>query len=220
AALATAQQLHGRKHGHSAVVHYLAAVAQQSQQNSDGMRTELQLFLQEDPEGPNAEQAREFIAKIDAWRSGTPNSAISVSYGPDSSETVASPGSSPTLTRNALAQFRLQTQLESAECETCSEASSEPGSNLPIKSTMATSSRPRNDSPWTLHSAVDEVGVFFAVTDGGRAVADLNLADLKLMDDRKAPAAVLDFRNESNLPLRLGFVIDTSASVTDRFAFE
>jgi VWFA-related protein len=220
AALATAQQLHGRKHGHSAVVHYLAAVAQQSQQNPDGMRTELQLFLQEDPEGPNAEQAREFIAKIDAWRSGTPNSAISVSYGPDSSETVASPGSSPTLTRNALAQFRLQTQLESAECETCSEASSEPGSNLPIKSTMATSSRPRNDSPWTLHSAVDEVGVFFAVTDGGRAVADLNLADLKLMDDRKAPAAVLDFRNESNLPLRLGFVIDTSASVTDRFAFE
>jgi hypothetical protein len=37
-------------------------------------------------------------------------------------------------------------------------------------------------------------------------------------DDGKPPAAVIAFRNESQLPLRVGFVIDTSTSITKQFA--
>ena len=219
AVLTTAQKVHQRKHDQAAIVHYFAAVAQQSQNNLTGMRSELQLFLQEDPNGPSAEQARQVIAEIDPAKDHALVPETTVSYAPDPSE-LATPAGSPQKTRSALAQFELQRQLDSAECETCVTVESAPGAGQPARPTIPGKSRPRNNSPGILHSTVDEVGAFFAVTDGGRAVRNLSLAEVKLLDDRKAPAAVLDFRNESQLPLRLGLVIDTSTSITNRFTFE
>jgi Ca-activated chloride channel homolog len=71
-----------------------------------------------------------------------------------------------------------------------------------------------------LRVAVDEVAIFFAAVDHGKAVTDLNLSDVEIRDNSRAPDGVVAFRNESQLPLRLGLVIDTSNSVTDRFRFE
>jgi Ca-activated chloride channel homolog len=51
-------------------------------------------------------------------------------------------------------------------------------------------------------------------------VTNLTAADVQIHDDSRPPADILSFRNVSQLPLRLGLVIDTSNSVTDRFAFE
>jgi Ca-activated chloride channel homolog len=51
-------------------------------------------------------------------------------------------------------------------------------------------------------------------------VSDLTKTDLRIRDDNHAPAAVTSLRNESQLPLRLGFIIDTSDSVSTRFKFE
>jgi VWFA-related protein len=69
-----------------------------------------------------------------------------------------------------------------------------------------------------LRSVVDEVAVLFAATDHGKPVTDLRRDDVFVLDARKAPAAITAFRNESELPLRLGIVIDTSESVTSQFA--
>lgn len=71
-----------------------------------------------------------------------------------------------------------------------------------------------------LRASVDEVAIFFAATDHGKSVTDLTSRDIGIRDDQKEPAAVLGFRNEAELPLRLGLVIDTSDSVSSRFSFE
>jgi VWFA-related protein len=72
----------------------------------------------------------------------------------------------------------------------------------------------------TLHASADEVAIFFAATDHGKSVTNLTGKDVGIRDDRKPPAAVTGFRNEGQLPLRLGLVIDTSASIEGRFKFE
>jgi len=234
AVVATTEQVHKGKHDDAAVVHYFAAAAHQGAHNLDGMQTELQQFLLEDPKSPNADQARDFLARIEAARNNQSAPATTISYSADSSQPVPTAAGLPAATRQAMSQFKLQRQVEAAECEYCktntdaadSSAAADSTGESPIAesrpaglATPAASHTPAS-SPYLLRSAVDEVGVFFAVTDGGRAVSDLHLADVKLLDDRKAPTAVLGFRSEASLPLRLGFVVDTSASVTERFAFE
>jgi Ca-activated chloride channel homolog len=54
----------------------------------------------------------------------------------------------------------------------------------------------------------------------GKPVVDLSQNDIAVQDDNKAPAAILGFRIEQELPLRVGVAIDTSSSVTSRFRFE
>lgn len=218
--LSTAQLVHQQKHDQAAMVHYFAASAYQSQHDLDGMQSELQMFLQENPAGPSADDARQTLAKIDEIKKNPPVAQTTITYETDSSQPVAAPGSLPAATRDALARFKLQNQLESAECETCALGNPDAGPSNSAKTGVPPTPRPRIEAGWTLRSSVDEVGVFFAATDGGKAVGNLHLSDVKVFDDRKSPAAVLDFRNEAQLPLRLGFVIDTSASVTNRFAFE
>jgi len=67
---------------------------------------------------------------------------------------------------------------------------------------------------------VDEVNILFAATDHGKSVTNLTSADIGLRDNGQSPNAILNFRNESQLPLQLGLVIDTSNSVMDRLKFE
>jgi Ca-activated chloride channel homolog len=72
----------------------------------------------------------------------------------------------------------------------------------------------------TIVKRVDEVNVIFTVTDKhGRFVKNLSKGDFKIMDDNK-PASVVNFRSETDLPLRVGLLIDSSNSVRDRFRFE
>ncbi len=61
----------------------------------------------------------------------------------------------------------------------------------------------------------------FTVTDRhGHFINDLKQSDFALLDDGKAPAQVYRFEQNTNLPLRVGMVIDTSTSIRQRFAFE
>ena len=78
-----------------------------------------------------------------------------------------------------------------------------------------------NDSILTIKKRVSEVHVLFTATDRhGKFVRNLNENDFVILDDNKPPQAVSDFRRETDLPLQLGLLIDTSGSVHGRFDFE
>lgn len=95
-----------------------------------------------------------------------------------------------------------------------------------------TSSNPFNEShsvfagaadtsdSWTIRKRVDEVMLFFTVTKGHKFVDDLTQQDVSVKDDNKPPAKVSAFGHQSDLPLRLGLLVDTSSSVQYRFSFE
>jgi len=73
----------------------------------------------------------------------------------------------------------------------------------------------------TIVKQVDEVNVVFTVTDKrGKFVTDLKKDDFQVLDDKKPAQSVRSFRAETNLPLRVGLLIDASNSIRDRFKFE
>ena len=73
----------------------------------------------------------------------------------------------------------------------------------------------------TFRKNVDEVNVVFTVTDKhGHFVKDLKQDDFKIVDDNKPATKIIDFAHETNLPLRVGLLIDASNSIRDRFRFE
>jgi Ca-activated chloride channel family protein len=68
---------------------------------------------------------------------------------------------------------------------------------------------------------VNEVNLIFTVTDKhGHYIPNLKLDDFALLDDQRAPQKVNDFRQQINLPLRVGIVVDASTSIRTRFQFE
>jgi Mg-chelatase subunit ChlD len=68
---------------------------------------------------------------------------------------------------------------------------------------------------------VNEVNVVFTVTDKhNHFVKDLKKDDFRVFDDKKPPLSVRGFSAETNLPLRVGLLIDASNSIRDRFRFE
>jgi len=87
--------------------------------------------------------------------------------------------------------------------------------------TADTSSPDQPDSVLTIKKRVDEVNVLFIATDRhGKFVRNLNEKDFTILDDHKPPQAVDSFRRETDLPLQLGLLVDTSGSVRSRFDFE
>jgi Ca-activated chloride channel family protein len=80
---------------------------------------------------------------------------------------------------------------------------------------------PGQNGQFTIPISVNEVYLIFTVTDNkGRFIKDLQLSDFALLDDQKAPAQVFSFQQQTNLPLRVGLLIDTSTSIRRRFQFE
>src|SRR5438094_640895 len=73
---------------------------------------------------------------------------------------------------------------------------------------------------WLMTTHVNEVNVLFIAAHKGASLSDLSRDDILVRDDNKPPAAVLGFRTEHELALRVGVAIDTSSSVTSRFRFE
>ena len=66
----------------------------------------------------------------------------------------------------------------------------------------------------------DLVNVLFTVTDKkNRMVLNLSKDDVRVFEDNK-PQVVENFSRESDLPLRIAILIDTSNSVRDRLRFE
>jgi len=68
---------------------------------------------------------------------------------------------------------------------------------------------------------VNEVNLIFTVTDKhGNFIPNLKQSDFALLDDQKAPSRISSFTQQTNLPLRVGIVIDASTSIRTRFQFE
>lgn len=77
------------------------------------------------------------------------------------------------------------------------------------------------DSVLTIRKRVDEVNVLFIATDKhGKFVRNLTQNDFNFLDDHKPVQSIVNFRRETDLPLRMGLLIDVSGSVHTRFDFE
>lgn len=67
---------------------------------------------------------------------------------------------------------------------------------------------------------VTRVNLLFTVMDKkGRFVTDLGKDDFQVFENKK-PQVIQEFSAETDLPLRLGILIDTSNSIRERFRFE
>jgi len=88
-------------------------------------------------------------------------------------------------------------------------------------STSTSTNTADNDAVITITKRVNEVNVLFIATDKhGKFVRNLTQSDFSYLDDHKPPQAILNFRRETDLPLQLGLLVDTSGSVHSRFDFE
>src|SRR5438552_11465477 len=66
---------------------------------------------------------------------------------------------------------------------------------------------------------VNRVNMLFTVTDKkGRFITDLGKDDFQVIESKKSQS-IQEFTAESDLPLRIGILIDTSNSIRDRFRF-
>ncbi len=89
--------------------------------------------------------------------------------------------------------------------------------------TPATAEQPANGNQKlpTVRVRTDEVNVVFTVVDkSGKFVRDLKQDQFKVLDNHLPPRSVTNFSAQSNLPLQVGLLIDSSNSIRDRFQFE
>jgi len=76
------------------------------------------------------------------------------------------------------------------------------------------------DDPTRIRVEVTRVNLLFTVTDKkGRFVTDLGKDDFEVIESKRQQV-IQEFSAETDLPLRLGILIDTSNSIRDRFKFE
>jgi Ca-activated chloride channel homolog len=88
------------------------------------------------------------------------------------------------------------------------------------KSTILNKKEEDVESPKNIIVNVELVNVLFTVTDRrGKLVTDLDKNELKLYEDNK-PQSITNFSRETDLPLTIAVLIDTSTSIRDRFKFE
>ena len=78
----------------------------------------------------------------------------------------------------------------------------------------------QSDEPTRIQVNVTRVNLLFTVTDKkGRFITDLNKDDFEVVEGKRRQT-ISEFAAESDLPLRLGILIDTSNSIRERFKFE
>ncbi len=76
-----------------------------------------------------------------------------------------------------------------------------------------------SDTP-PIRAEVTRVNMLFTVTDKrGHFITDLDKNDFEVFESKR-PQNILEFTSESNLPLRLAILIDTSNSIRERFRFQ
>src|SRR5438067_11923222 len=79
---------------------------------------------------------------------------------------------------------------------------------------------PVEQSGTRINRDVTRVNVLFTVTDKkGRFITDLGKDDFSVTENKK-PQVIQEFTAETDLPLRIAILIDTSNSIRDRFKFE
>jgi Ca-activated chloride channel family protein len=79
---------------------------------------------------------------------------------------------------------------------------------------------PASDEPTRILVDVTRVNMLFTVADKkGRFITDLNKDDFEVVEGKKQQI-IQEFTAETDLPLRLAILVDTSNSIRDRFKFE
>ena len=79
---------------------------------------------------------------------------------------------------------------------------------------------PAYTSPQSIRQNVNLVDVLFTVlTRQNKIVADLNSENFRVFDD-DAPQEIRFFNRQTDMPLRVGLLLDTSNSIRDRLKFE
>ena len=215
--LRTAQQVHALDHHGMENVHYIAAAAAMSLHDFDTVQQELGTMLKEDPANPLSPIARRQLDLL-----AQPNQPVTQM---SSSHPVGQPDGYDYHVQSFPDNEHLRAELDAMkdapgmdDCSSCSDA----------RAFAAISARPVSSGPavdswynlFTIHRTVDETAVFFTVSRNGHPVDDLSLSDIQLRDDDQLPARILQFVPQSELPLRLGVLIDTSDSTERRFSFE
>ncbi len=110
---------------------------------------------------------------------------------------------------------------------------STPSQQQPASATPQQQANPSPDTPtqpqqpgqsptFTLPTVrVNLVNLVFTVTDKkGKFITGLKRENFGLLDNGFPPAAVVAFTQQTNLPLRIGIMLDTSSSIRTRFKFE
>ena len=228
--LETTKHVHAHKHEGSAMVHFYAAGAWEAQNNLSQAQHELEILLHEDPKGPASDQVRTLLQQL---KSDQAHPAPLKAEAKPVTFTFAATAKQPT-SEDATKQVQkimqdVKEKSQIAEAEAAEGQSPDPTSETKSPEPTEAKAEPGpatmrdpilNIPGGVLHASVDEVAIFFAATDHGKSVTDLKGSDIGIRDNSQAPAAILGFRNETELPLRLGLVIDISDSVSTRFAFE
>lgn len=226
AVIETSRQVHGRKHEGASSVHFFAAAAWEAQDNLPEAQSEIETLLKEDRSSPASGQFQQILVQLKAEQARREEARKRSLAAPGASSAAPSSPKPDEVSRQAqqaLLDKREQDQIAEAEadqpCEDCLAAA--PVDSTPTSISGEGTDQPRLDSPRpTVRVAVDEVALFFSATDHGRPVTNLTTSEIAVRDDGKPADAILAFRNESELPLRIGLVIDTSNSVAERFSFE
>src|SRR5271169_271195 len=227
AVIASARHVHHRKHQDAAVVHLFAAGAWGAQHNLNEAQDEMETLLSEDPKSPLSRQFRQILDQIKAEqvslaqvrrRPADSPPSVSSTPPPPSAEVVSPqmrPDSQGMTVHNQIAP-KTDTGATCMGCRTT--ASADPvGASGPSSG----SELPEDDvAHQVIRVEVQEVAMLFAATDNGKSVTNLSLSDIEIRDDNQPPEAILGFHNVTQLPLRIGLIIDKSNSVTDRFSFE
>ncbi len=228
AVVSTVREVHRRRHNGAAVVHYFAAGAWEAQDDVAEAQHEMETLLREEPTSASSVQFRQILEEIKAEQAKHararlhPAQPVTFSLnnptGPTSDEASQQ-------AQQVLQDVKERSQIADAEAEpnlTCSQC----GTTFSVETdavskATARANQPGMNSPGMIfRAAVDEVAIFFSATKHGKSVTNLTASEIEVRDDGKPPEAILEFRNQSQLPLRLGLIIDISNSITSRFSFE
>lgn len=127
----------------------------------------------------------------------------------------ATPGTKPQ------SQPTTQPQTDSSTQTETNAPATQASSDDPATASSDSGEAPKTANVPPFTTTVNEVPVVFTVTDKhNHYVRDLSQNDFKVMDDGRPVMKIRSFRRETDLPLRVGLLIDSSASVRSRFKFE
>jgi len=210
AVIATTRHVHHQRHEDAALVHLFAAGAWEAQNHLSEAQDELETLLSEDPKSPLLVQFRRLLDQVKEEQVNR-EEARRRPVDPTNSESSTQPfpkAEGVSLQTRQVSQGTEQNQIAAAK------PAADPASSASSEQTDA------NIAHQVIRVKVEEVAMLFAVTDHGKSVTNLSPSDIQIRDDGRPPEAILGFHNITQLPLRIGLVIDMSNSITDRFVFE
>jgi VWFA-related protein len=123
----------------------------------------------------------------------------------------------------AASPLRAQAKPTPATASAVAAPQTSPAAQQPTASKTTPQGQPASQEEpiTTIKVQVNEVNLIFTVTDKkGRFITGLQRQNFGLLDDGRPPEAVLGFTQQTNLPLRVGIMLDTSSSIRQRFQFE